>query len=111
MENPEIDYYFIDGGKAEAIIAGFDFYVGVTIVDKYIKHRNLLCIQGPLSPRAPDPFPMEMHKACMKLIAEQIKAGKAYEKDYDELAERFGNPDLTCAYRTEIEMAGVCAFN
>ena len=115
LENREVEYIgaYKDSEKPmTAIVIGYDFDVGVTIIGKDTKTHYLLCMHGKLSPmhRTNDYMPHNPteYKQVFDYITTCIKNGRIVLKEVEEFLTTVG--DFTNNEDRFIPSQDTCAF-
>jgi hypothetical protein len=92
----EIEYNHEDyiGRSSRAIVAHIDKDIGITIVEKDDKKRNLICLNGPstIYYKTRD-IKYKNYKKCFDIIVEQIVSGTFLYNSFND-AEYYGRPHI-----------------
>lgn len=84
LEGKEVEYNYIDGETTTAIVAGCDYDIGITLVEKGNPKNYLFCTPGPCSPNGLDQYPIdgfESYDEEFFNMVEQLKVGKVSPPD------------------------------
>lgn len=108
LEGKEI-FIYCNGKKSVGIVSGADYYVGLTIQDKYNKDLYYLCVHGKYDPQWKNsPISNEDWEKVKKIYGIVIKYA---EKDYFDLNEMEGDFVEISVYFQKNASAISCPFS
>ena len=88
LEGKEVQWIYTDGKTDSGIVAGCNFFLGITIQDKNDKTNKLCCYNGPNSPQPYSGFGCaENYEKMFQYKIKQIKDGICRGRDTEEFCD------------------------
>jgi hypothetical protein len=85
LEGNKVDYLGLDEGDLVGKVVGFDYDIGITIVDVNDKNNYLLCINGPNSPLGKANKNLVKYKRIFYAIVGLIEKGKMHIDEVEDI--------------------------